>query len=136
MMEFIIVLVVIGILAASVSYKGFFMTSDVSQRAAIDQVVADIRYTQMLAAGSGGQKKITFDGSAAYKIWSCEEYDASGMCTSWRELERRRLANDTPASVASFTFNSLGEKIEGDPGVRVGETTITVLEVTGKVIGG
>jgi prepilin-type N-terminal cleavage/methylation domain-containing protein len=128
-LELIIVIVVIGILAASVSYRFSSSTAEMSGAVAVDQALADIRYTQMLAAGSGSQKSIVFDGTGQYRV---PTYGESSQV--------KTLPGGSTASVLTITFNSLGERTQppssaGNVVLSIGGKEITVHAVTGVVDG-
>jgi len=117
--ELLTIIVIIGILAASIGYKAM-STGETSNIAAIDQVVADIQYVQVLAMGSLAPKSIAFTAGSG-------TYNMAG--------ETRNLPGSTKAGTTiTFTFNSLGEPTAGgDQTVRVGTKDIRVVAITGIV---
>lgn len=117
--ELIIVIIVLGILAAAVVYKFGSMKSDTASVAAVDQVIADIQYVQMLAMSQATQKSISFTANS-------DSYTLAG--------ETKRLPGDAIAgNTITFTFNSLGEPVAGGgQAVTVGGKQIKVWSITGK----
>jgi prepilin-type N-terminal cleavage/methylation domain-containing protein len=104
--ELIIVILVLGVLTASIMIKNPFTVSDYSSIAA-DQLIADIQYVQMKAMGAGSARAISFaPGSREYTIQE--------------EAETRKLPQDNSGNPVVTTtnfggyghrlfFNSLGE---------------------------
>ena len=129
-LELIIVLVVIGILAASVSYR-FSSTSDVSAEVAGDQVVADIRYVQMLATGKLEQNpSIRFlQNSSVYQVAGRDKSLPAGVFGTLNvEIFFDSLGGP-------FTMSG-GTKVYPSLPIPVGIGSISVTNVTGKVAGG
>ncbi len=119
LVELIIIIVVLGIIAAAVIYKVGSIKSDASSKAAVDQVIADIQYTQILAMSQEAQKSISFTaGSSTYTVAG----------------ETKKLPGDvTAGNTITFTFNSLGEPIAGAGAtVTIGDKQIKVWAITGK----
>jgi prepilin-type N-terminal cleavage/methylation domain-containing protein len=129
LIEVIVVMIIIGILAATVLPRIDFGTT--SSRASVDvaayMIASDIRYAQEWAMANRTSKTITFDGSSTYTFNPA----STGMDPSGR------LQGATVSSGA-FTFNSLGEPTTGGgSSVTVSDgvnaRTITVTNYTGKV---
>jgi len=117
-LELIIVIVVLGILAASIGYK-IFSASDTSSTVGADQVIADIQYVQTLAMSSMAQKSITFTNGSNL-------YDMAGET-------RRMPGNAVAGNTVTFTFNSIGEPAAGAGGtLTIGAKQVKVWAVTGK----
>lgn len=117
--ELIIVIIVLGILAAAVVYKFGSMKSDTASIAAVDQVIADIQYVQMLAMSQATQKSISFTAND-------NSYTVAG--------QTKRLPGDVKAeNTIEFKFNSLGEPVDGgNQTVTIGGKQIKVWAITGK----
>ncbi len=133
LIEVIVVMIIVGILAATVLPRIDFGAT--SSRASADgaayMVASDIRYAQEFAMANRVSKSIIFaNGSSNYTFNpSSTGMDPSGQLQS---------IGATVGTTVTFTFNSLGEPTAGGGSlVRVsagGVTrTITVLQYTGKV---
>jgi prepilin-type N-terminal cleavage/methylation domain-containing protein len=129
LIELIVVMIVIGILAATVLSRIDFgsTSSTASVAGAANMIASDIRYAQEWAMANGTSKSITFNGSSTYTFNPVSTgIDPSG-----------RLQGATVSS-GTFTFNSLGEPTAGGGSsvtVSAGGVTrtITVTQYTGKV---
>ena len=131
LIEVIVVMVIIGILAAVVLPRIDF--GGTSSRSSVDgaanMIVSDIRYAQEFAMANRVSKSVIFtSGSSVYTFNPTNNLDPSGQLPS----------GVTIGTTITFTFNSLGEPISGGgSSVTVsggGVTrTITVLNYTGKV---
>jgi prepilin-type N-terminal cleavage/methylation domain-containing protein len=131
LIEVIMVMAIIGILAAIVIPRFDFATST---RASVDgaayMIASDIRYAQEFAMANRVSKTVTFtNGSSVYTFSPA----STGMDPSGR-----LPSGATIGTTVAFTFNSLGEPTSGGGSpVTVsggGQTrTITVLNYTGKV---
>ncbi len=130
LIEVIMVMVIIGILAATLIPRFDFATSS---RASVDgaayMIASDIRYAQEYAMANRVSKSVIFtSGSSIYTFNPAHNMDSSGRLPS----------GVTIGTTVMFTFNSLGEPIVGGSGsVTVsggGQTkTISVVNYTGKV---
>ena len=130
LIEVIMVMAIIGILAAIVIPRFDFATST---RASVDgaayMIASDIRYAQEFAMANRVSKTVTFtNGSSVYTFSPA----STGMDPSGQ------LSGATIGTTVAFTFNSLGEPTSGGgSSVTVsggGQTrTITVVNYTGKV---
>ena len=121
LVELVIVLLVIGILAA-VSIPKMISQGGVATSLAADMAAADIRAVRHVAISSGLARTITFNGAG---------YTAQGMYPSVRTLPGGAVA-----SAFSVTFNSLGEPNQGGSftvGAGGDSSTVTVEEITGRV---
>ena len=128
--EVIVVMIIIGILAAIVLPKIDF--GGTSSRASVDgaayMIASDIRYAQEFAMANRVSKSVIFtSGSSVYTFNPTNNLDSTG-----------RLPSGVTTSAYTVTFNSLGEPIVGGGGsVTVsggGQTkTISVVNYTGKV---
>jgi prepilin-type N-terminal cleavage/methylation domain-containing protein len=135
LIEVILVMVIIGILAAIVIPKtDVTLTSGTSVNGAANMIASDIRYAQEWAMANRTSKTVTFSSTihpTYYTFGPTSGLDPSGQLPS----------GVTIISDFTITFNSLGEPTTGGGGsvtVRVGAAggltrTITVLNYTGKV---
>jgi len=129
LIELIVVMIIIGILAATVLPRINFGTtsSTTSSDGAIYMIASDIRYAQEFAMANRVSKEIRFTlGSNSYSFFPTSGLDPTGLLPS----------GVTIGTTVTFTFNSLGE-----PTTSAGWTvtvpgstkTITVTNYTGKV---
>ncbi|OPY77550.1 MAG: hypothetical protein A4E65_02705 [Syntrophorhabdus sp. PtaU1.Bin153] len=141
LLEVIMVIMIIGILAATFAYR-YPVRSDVPLRIAADQLIADIRYVQARAMGTGKAHTISRD------FYNFNQYVISeGEGLGRKDLESKklpdyvRLAHTTLPSY-SLTFNTLGEPVGLDASVDyritlalpAGATaTLRVYPITGKI---
>jgi len=131
MIEVIVVMMIIGILAAVVIPKLGLptITSTASVDGAAYMIASDIRYVQEFAMANRVSKTVTFtSGSSTYTFAPTSTLDPSGRLPS----------GITSRDNYTITFNSLGEPIAGGAGsVRVWDgvrtKTIGVVNYTGKV---
>jgi prepilin-type N-terminal cleavage/methylation domain-containing protein len=129
--EFILVLAIIGILAAILIPRLDLPAT--SSRASVDGaayiVASDIRYTQEFAMANRVSKSVIFNsGSSVYTFNPTSSLDPSGQLPS----------GVTISNNFTITFNSLGEPTAGGGGsVTVSDgvrtKTISVVNYTGKV---
>jgi type II secretory pathway pseudopilin PulG len=139
--EFIVVIVMLGILAGTVISRGSLFTMDYSLIAE-DQLIADIQYVQMRAIGIGKNQGIELNrGLETYTI-----QDENGNI-----IETKQLPKDIRISTTNFIynlrdilkFNSMGEPYFADStdcplidnGCLItisGNKTIMVYRLTGK----
>lgn len=119
LIELIIVIVVLGILAVAIVYRFGSIGIDTSAIVAVDQTIADIQYTQILAMSQAAQKSISFTSGS-------DSYNVAG--------EIKKLPGGvTAGNTITFTFNSLGEPASGGgQTVTIGERQIKVWAITGK----
>lgn len=132
LIEVIVVIIIIGILAAMVIAKIDF--GGTSSRASVDgaanMIASDIRYAQEFAMANRVSKTIRFIATqSSYTFLPTSGLDPSGQLASLRV---------TIGTTIDFTFNSLGEPIAGGGSIvtvsdGVTTKTITVLQYTGKV---
>jgi MSHA pilin protein MshC len=130
LIEVIVVMIIIGILAAIVIPKIDFGST--SSRASVDgaayMIASDIRYAQEFAMATRASKTITFSaGGNSYSFNPTNNLDPTG-----------RLPYGVTTTALTLTFNSLGEPtVGGGSSVTVSggglTRTITVLNYTGKV---
>jgi prepilin-type N-terminal cleavage/methylation domain-containing protein len=135
LVEVIVVMIIIGILAAIVLPKIDF--GGTSSRASVDgaanMIASDIRYAQEFAMANRVSKSISFSTAPPANKYTFSPV-STGMDPSGQ------LSGATIGTTIQFTFNSLGEPTTSSPGVWAvtvsagGVTrTITVLQYTGKV---
>jgi len=137
LIEVIAVLIVIGILAATVLPRiDFGTTSSVaSVEGAAYMIASDIRYTQECAMANRVSKTISFTATQSSYTFPPTVPSTSGLDPSGQLAS---LKNVTILTTIDFTFNSLGEPTAGGGNlVRVWDgvntRTITVTLYTGKV---
>jgi prepilin-type N-terminal cleavage/methylation domain-containing protein len=129
LIEVIVVMIIIGILAAIVLPKIDF--GGTSSRASVDgaayMIASDIRYAQEFAMANRVSKSVTFtSGSSVYTFSPVNNLDSSGRLPSGVTVD----------SNFTVTFNSLGEPTTGGGGsftISGGVKTITIVNYTGKV---
>jgi prepilin-type N-terminal cleavage/methylation domain-containing protein len=131
LIELIVVMIIIGILAATVLPRIDFGTtsSTASVNGAAYMVASDIRYVQECAMATRTSKNVTFSaGANSYSFaLTPNNLDPTGQ-----------LPSGVTTSAFTLTFNSLGEPTTGGGGsVTVSgggvSRTITVTQYTGKV---
>jgi len=132
LIEIILVMVIVGILAATLIPRFDFTTSSrTSVNGAAYMIASDIRYAQEWAMANRVSKSIIFvNGSSTYTFSPADTgMDPSGQLQS---------IGATIGTTVTFTFNSLGEPTAGG-GNTVAVSgggqwrTITVVNYTGKV---
>lgn len=129
LIELIIIITVIGILAAIVLPRMDFgaITSRTSVDGAAHMIASDIRYAQECAMATRSSKTIIFSGENSYSFSPSNPLDPSG-----------KLPSGITTSVLTLTFNSLGEPTtDGGSSVTVSDgintRIITIVNYTGKV---
>ncbi len=133
LIELIVVMIIIGILAATVLPRIDFggTSSTASAGGAAYMIASDIRYTQECAMANRISKSIVFtNGSSTYTF--------SPVSTGMDPSGQLQSIGATIGTTVTFTFNSLGEPIAGGGSsvtVSAGGITrpITVTQYTGKV---
>ena len=133
LIELIVVMIIIGILAATVLPKIDFgsTSSTASAAGAANMIASDIRYAQEWAMANRISKSVAFtNGSSTYTFSPVSSgMDPSGQLQS---------VGATISTTVTFTFNSLGEPTAGGGSFVTVSTggvtrTITVTQYTGKV---
>jgi MSHA pilin protein MshC len=135
LIEIILVMVIVGILAATLIPRfDFTISTKASVDGAAYMIASDIRYAQEFAMANRVSKTVTFtNGSSVYTFGPVSTgMDPSGQLPSGVTI------TGTSPSPCIVTFNSLGEPITGGNGsVTVSSggqsKTITVRNYTGKV---
>ena len=133
LIEVILIMVIIGILSATVIPRiDFTLPTTASVDGAAYIVASDIRYVQECAMANRVSKSISFTSGNSFYTFppttpSTSRLDPSGQ-----------LQGVTIGTTITFTFNSLGEPIAGGGNSVIvsggGQTrTITVTNYTGKV---
>jgi len=130
LIEVILVMVIIGILAATVVPRiDFTISTTASVDGAAYIVASDIRYAQEFAMANRVSKSVIFtSGSSVYTFSPTSTLDSSGQLPS----------GATIGTTITITFNSLGEPTAGGGGSLTvsgggASKTITVVNYTGKV---
>ena len=135
LIELVVVIIIIGILAATVLPRIDFggTSSTASANGAAYMIASDIRYTQECAMANRVSKSVTFtSGQNSYT------FPATVPSTSSLDPSGRLPSGVTTGTTITFTFNSLGEPTAGGGSsvtVSAGgiTRTITVTQYTGKV---
>jgi len=135
LIEVIVVMIIIGILAAivlpKIDFGGTFSRASVDGAAYM--IASDIRYVQECAMANRVTKSVVFtSGQSIYT------FPATTPSTSGLDPSGRLPSGVTIATTITFTFNSLGEPTSGGGSSMTvsggGQTkTISVLNYTGKV---
>jgi prepilin-type N-terminal cleavage/methylation domain-containing protein len=141
LIELIVVMIIIGILAATVLPRINFGTtsSTASAAGAAYMIASDIRYVQECAMASRVSKSVTFTLTQNFYTFPATAPSTSSLDPSGRLPEGVTISNNsTNPNPYTVTFNSLGEPITGGDGwveVTIGGQTrrITVVNYTGKV---
>ena len=122
--EAVIIVVVLAILAFSIGLK--INTAGTKSVVASDQVIADIRYTQMKAISIGRPYKIIFSGNT-YTISRSDNMEQEAKKLPENETVTTDICN-------TLTFNTLGEPIlSGDCIITLsGGSKVKVFNITGK----
>jgi len=106
--ELILVIVIIGILAAVVGPR-FFIKSNFDERFYFEEVLSSVRYAQKLAVASGCLVRVTVNGSGyslAYGAGACSSVQIKDP--SGKEYPIKPPANVAVQSGMDVEFNSLG----------------------------
>jgi MSHA pilin protein MshC len=139
LIELILVMIIIGILAATVLPRIDFGTT--SSRASVDgaanMIASDIRYTQECAMANRVSKSIRFAIGQNSYTFPATVPPTNGLDPSGQLMSGVTISNNSTNPYV-VQFNSLGEPIVGGNGwveVTIGGQTkrITVLQYTGKV---
>ena len=139
LIEVIVVMIIIGILAAIVLPKIDFGAT--SSRASVDgaayMIASDIRYVQECAMANRVTKSVVFTSGQSIYTFPATTPSTSGLDPSGRLPSGVTISSTSP-SPCIITFNSLGEPIVGGNGSVTASSggvtrTITVVNYTGKV---
>ena len=139
LIEVIVVMIIIGILAAIVLPKIDF--GGTSSRASVDgaayMIASDIRYVQECAMANRVTKSVVFTSGQSIYTFPATTPSTSGLDPSGRLPSGVTISSTSP-SPCIITFNSLGEPIVGGNGSVTASSggvtrTITVVNYTGKV---
>jgi len=134
--ELVIVILVLGVLTASIIIRNPFSISDYSSIAA-DQLIADIQYVQMRAMGIGSRQRIILqNNSSDYCIChvpACT-YATCGSTGEKKTLPGGVVVSSLPSFGTTIIFDTLGEPVYGSGTIRLSNTkNITIYAITGKV---
>jgi len=133
--ELVVVIVIIGVLAA-IAGPRFFGTRTFSERGYADEVASAIRYSQKVAVGSGCNVRFSITGTGYNAM---QQAASAGTCnaasSSWttpvRRVDGALLAGTPPndanvIGTATMTFDNRGTIISGATNLVVGARTIVV----------
>jgi MSHA pilin protein MshC len=142
LVELVVVILILGILAAIVGPR-FFGTRVFSERGYADEIASAMRYSQKVAVASDCNVRlaVTLAGySAAQQAASGNRCDASS--TSWttpvRRVDGELLAGTPPSdanvsAVATLVFDGKGAVISGATNLTVGAYTLALDAASGLV---
>jgi MSHA pilin protein MshC len=143
LVELVVVLVILGILAA-VAAPRFFNDRTFLQRGYYEELAAALKYAQKLAVASGCPVRFEIDGSGyqarqqAAQNGSCNPADASWP-TNVQLADGQVLAGTSPIGVAAspavtLTFDALGRtNLGSDQSISIGPFALTVRAESGFV---
>ncbi|HEY7775246.1 MAG TPA: type II secretion system protein [Kineobactrum sp.] len=142
LVELILVMVIIGILAAVVGPR-FFNRQVFDERLFFEDTLAAVRYGQKLAVASGCHTQVSLDRSG---YWLRQADDCSGGASAVYNVEiqgpdgQSPFANtDVPRGVNitpthfPVVFDSLGRPVGGAANATIGSFTLNVTAETGMV---
>jgi MSHA pilin protein MshC len=143
LVELVVVLVILGVLAA-VAAPRFFDSRTFLQRGYYEELASALKYSQKLAVASGCPVRVTI---AASSYQARQQAAQSGTCdltdTSWptavQLADGQLLAGTSPSGVTAapavtLTFDALGRTdLGGDQTVTVGPFVLTVRADSGFV---
>jgi MSHA pilin protein MshC len=123
MVELVTVMVIVGILAATVLPR-FFTVSEFEDRGSADQVKSMLRFAQKTAIAQHRIVSVAISGGAA-----------SPNCTTTLAGASPELTCQVKSSVVAntVTFNALGQRTSATGSITVGGTAITIEAETGYV---
>ncbi len=143
LVELVVVLVILGILAA-IAAPRFFDNRTFAQRGYYEELAAALKYSQKLAVASGCPVRVTISAGGyqarqqAAQGGSCDPADTTWP-TDVRLADGQLLTGNTPGGVAvapavTLTFDALGRtNLGADQSISVGPFALTVRADSGFV---
>lgn len=131
LVELVVILVILGILAA-VAVPVFFDLGSYRGRAAYDEVASALRYAQKLAVASGCQVRVELN-SAGYAVQQRDSGCNTGTFTtiSGHPVTSGSFSGVSISPVSAFVFDAMGRTNGGS--IAVGSKSIDVVAETGYV---
>ncbi len=127
MVELVVVILLIGILAASFGSR-FVGKSAYADRRAVDEIVEALRYAQQLAMSRGGNIRVVTTGTT----YSIEQNSVAIRNPNGSGNYPVTLPSGVSVTATTISYNSLGQPTPAtDSTIAVGSFTITVEGETG-----
>lgn len=141
LVELLIVIVIIGILAAVVGPR-FFDRQVFDQRVFYEESLSAVRYAQKLALASGCLTQVSLSQAGGYQVRQAASCTSGGFTLAVPGADGVPLANATVPQGVSVTasnfpvvFNALGQPQGGAASANVGGFTFSVTAESGLVQG-
>ncbi len=141
LVELLMVIVIIGILAAVVGPR-FFDRQQFDQRMFYEESLSAVRYAQKLALASGCLTQVSLSQAAGYQVLQAANCTSGGYSLAVPGADGAALANaNVPQgltiTVSNFpvVFDSLGRPQTGAASATVGGFSLSVAAETGLVQG-
>lgn len=141
LVELLMVIVIIGILAAVVGPR-FFDRQQFDQRMFYEESLSAVRYAQKLALASGCLTQVSLSQAAGYQVHQAANCTSGGYSLAVPGADGAALANSSvPQGVAitvtnfPVVFDSLGRPQAGTASAKVGGFSLSVAAETGLVQG-
>lgn len=141
LVELLMVIVIIGILAAVVGPR-FFDRQQFDQRMFYEESLSAVRYAQKLALASGCLTQVSLSQAAGYQVHQAANCTSGGYSLAVPGADGAALANSSvPQGVAitvtnfPVVFDSLGRPQSGTASATVGGFSLSVTAETGLVQG-
>ncbi len=141
LVELLMVIVIIGILAAVVGPR-FFDRQQFDQRMFYEESLSAVRYAQKLALASGCLTQVSLSQAAGYQVHQAANCTSGGYSLAVPGADGSALANaNVPQgltiTVSNFpvVFDSLGRPQAGAASAKVGGFSLSVTAETGLVQG-
>ena len=116
--ELLVVVAIIGLVAAIAAPRFFNMVSVLRSRGAADQLAADLAWSRMTAVREGRTVSVRFNTSTSYSI------TVDNGAAILRTLRSRNLANDYPGTTVTSSASRVAFDSRGL--LRAGTATVTV----------
>ena len=141
LVELLMVIVIIGILAAVVGPR-FFDRQQFDQRMFYEESLSAVRYAQKLALASGCLTQVSLSQAEGYQVLQAANCTSGGYSLAVPGADGAALANSSvPQGVAitvtnfPVVFDSLGRPQAGTASATVGGFSLSVAAETGLVQG-